>query len=74
MIVEVIEAALALVGFVCLVIVAGFLISEEFDREAPLPPPDPYRSALDASARISRAGWEAERALFRAALEGKAAE
>lgn len=44
------------------------LVALSFEDEPPVAP-DPYREGLDASARITAAGWEAERALFHAAAE-----
>ncbi len=64
-----IEAVLAVIGFLAVV---GFCIGLAVALdEAPAPLPDPYRDGLDASARITAAGFEAERQLFLAALKAR---
>jgi hypothetical protein len=61
-----IEAALAIVGVLAIIVVYVLYCDGAFD-ERPPPPPDPYREGLDASARISSLAWEAEQAMYRAA-------
>lgn len=73
MIFELIEAVLALVGLGSLVLAGAALVALSLEDDRPVVP-DPYREGLDASARITAAGWEAERALFRAALDAQSAK
>ncbi len=69
MIVELIEAVLLVLGFLS-VVGACIGIAVAF-AEPTSPPADPYREGLEASARITAAAWEAERALFGAAREAR---
>lgn len=73
MIFQILEAVLAVIGFLSLVLAGAVLVALSFEDDRPVVP-DPYREGLDASARITAAGWEAERALFRAALEAQSAK
>lgn len=73
MIVEVIEAVLAVIGFLSLVLACAVVVALSLEDDRPVVL-DPYREGLDASARITAAGWEAERELFRAALDAQSAK
>ena len=65
----VIEALLALIGFVALVVACGALLGVWLEERDTEPAPDPYREGLDTAARISAKAWEAEQALYKAASQ-----
>ncbi len=67
------EAVLALVGFVAIVLVAAAFVSAWYDeRQATtLPVPEPYRDGLDATARLSAMAFEAAQAMHHAAGQAK---
>ncbi len=62
----VIEGVLAVIGLLAVAAVYAMYQDGVFDAP-PLGPPDPYRTGLDATARMSSLAWEAEQAMYRAA-------
>lgn len=74
--VEFIEAILALVGFLCVVAVCAGALAAWYEAtvKPELEAADPYREGLEASARISSAAWEAEKAMHAAAEQAKREE
>jgi hypothetical protein len=67
------EAVLALVGFVAIVLVAAAFVSAWYDeqRTAAPPVPEPYRDGLDATARLSAMAFEAAQAMHHASGQAK---
>ncbi len=73
MIFQILEAMLAVIGFVSLVLACALWVAGDVKNQVEVAR-DPYRAGLDASARITAAGWAAERELFRAALAAQSAK
>jgi predicted signal transduction protein with EAL and GGDEF domain len=67
------EAVLALVGFVAVVLVCAVFVSAWYDerRIAAAPVPEPYRHGLDATARLSAMAFEAAQAMHHAAGQSR---
>lgn len=63
------EAVLAVVGFVAVVLVCAAFVSAWYDEHRIATPavPDPYREGLDATARLSAMAFAAAQAMHHAA-------
>jgi hypothetical protein len=67
------EALLALIGFVAVVLVAAAFVSAWYDERQALtkPVPEPYRDGLDATARLSAMAVEAAQAMHHTAGQAR---
>ncbi len=72
MLFQILEAGLAVIGFLSLVLACALWVAPDVKNQVAAR--DPYREGLDSSARITAAGWEAQRELFHAALDAQSAK